>query len=399
MDGAAEIKTGPADQDVVTVKPIDTAPSWVAPMIRRGIWSVVWIGLGMAILVLCLLKARALIGMLVIALFFGIAMDPAVTYLNAKRGWKRGAATGVVFFGVIASVIALVGLLIPAMITVTGRLSDRLPGWIASIEKTFHITITSGHANSDAANALKDSINAWIQTHASAVFGLASSTVGLVFQFFTIAMFTFYFAADAPRIRRSVLRRIAPGKQERVGWAWDTAIQQTGGYFYSRLLLMAVNGILFFGVMLIVGVPWLIALPLSLFEAFVAEFIPAIGTYVGAAVPAVVTLGLQGLWPAVILVVWVVIYQQLENYWLAPKVSAKTMEINGGVAFGAALAGGAIAGPMGAFMALPLAAMITSFVTHFVTRYPLVYQSSYDASLTAEDSDADADAAVPPTAG
>ncbi len=141
---------------------------------------------------------------------------------------------------------------------------------------------------------------------------------------------------------------------------------------------MIVNGGLFFFVMLVVGVPWLIALPLAVFEGFVAEFIPAVGTYIGAAVPIIVSLGLQGLVPAVVLLIWTVIYQQVENYWLSPRISAKTMEINGGVAFGSALAGGAIAGPMGAFMALPVAAWITSFVKHYGASYPLVYRSPYD---------------------
>ena len=141
---------------------------------------------------------------------------------------------------------------------------------------------------------------------------------------------------------------------------------------------MIINGGLFFFAMLLVGVPWLIALPLAVFEGFVAEFIPAVGTYLGAAIPVVVTLGLQGIVPAVILVVWTVLYQQIENYWLSPKVSAQTMEINGGIAFGSALAGGAIAGPMGAFMALPIAALVTSFLKNFSRTYPLVYVSPYD---------------------
>jgi predicted PurR-regulated permease PerM len=178
---------------------------------------------------------------------------------------------------------------------------------------------------------------------------------------------------------------VPPGRQERLGWAWDTAITQTGGYFYSRLLLMIVNGGLFFFVMLLVGVPWLIALPLSVFEGFVAEFIPAVGTYIGAAVPVLVTAGLQGLAPAAILIVWTVVYQQIENYWLSPRVSAHTMEINGGIAFGSALAGGAIAGPMGAFMALPIAALVTSFLKNFSRTYPLVYRSPYDDPVPEDD--------------
>ena len=100
----------------------------------------------------------------------------------------------------------------------------------------------------------------------------------------------------------------------------------------------------FFAAMVLVGMPTGYAVALSVFEAFVATFIPAVGTYIGAAVPIFPTLAVQGLVAALILLVWTIIYQQIENYWLSPKISAGTMELNGGVAFGAPLAGGAIAG-------------------------------------------------------
>ena len=105
----------------------------------------------------------------------------------------------------------------------------------------------------------------------------------------------------------------------------------------------------------------------------------AIGTYIGGAIPIAFVLVAEGLTPALILLGWVLIYQQLENLFLSPRLSAKTMEVNGAVAFGAALAGGAIAGPMGAFMALPVAAMITALIKNTGRRYDVVYQTKYDA--------------------
>ena len=105
-------------------------------------------------------------------------------------------------------------------------------------------------------------------------------------------------------------------------------------------------------------------------------FIPAVGTYIGAAIPILVTLAIQGLTAALILLGYVFVYQMIENYWLSPKISAETMELNGAVAFGAAIAGGSLAGPMGAFMALPLAALIVSFAKHYGTSYDVVYESA-----------------------
>ncbi len=157
----------------------------------------------------------------------------------------------------------------------------------------------------------------------------------------------------------------------------DQSIKQVGGYLYSRLLLTVINGLGFLAVMVAVGVPTGLAIPLAVFGGFVSEFIPSVGTYIGGAVPVVLTLALAGLVPALIVVAYIVVYQQIENYWLSPRISAKTMELNGGLAFGAAIAGGALFGPMGAFMALPVAALIVAVLHNYRHAYPVFYQSQY----------------------
>ena len=108
-----------------------------------------------------------------------------------------------------------------------------------------------------------------------------------------------------------------------------------------------------------------------------SEFIPTIGTYIGGAIPISLTLAIQGLVPALIVLGYVLVYQQIENYWLSPRISAKTMELNAAVAFGSALAGGALFGPMGAFMALPVAALICSFIKNYRHGHEVVYRSPY----------------------
>jgi predicted PurR-regulated permease PerM len=364
--------------------PVTDAPDWAMPMARRIIWRVVLVVLGVAVLLIMALKARSLLSMLFIALFFGIAMEPAVNYLHMKRGMRRGAATGLVFLLSAAFLVVLTFIMIPGLINVAGELSNTLKSAVPKINDQFNTDFPTSKTDPAFAEA-EENVKDWVQNNASDIMGFAGNTIGLIFQFFTIAMFAFYFAADAPQIRRAVLRKFPPAHQQRLGWAWDTAIEQTGGYLYSRLLLMIINGGLFFFVMLLVGVDWTIALPMAIFEGFVAEFIPAIGTYIGAAVPILLTLGIKGLTAAVILLVWTLIYQQLENYFLSPKISARTMEINGGIAFGSAMAGGAIGGPMLAFMSLPIAALITSFVKNFSRRYPLVYFSPYDGDYTEQD--------------
>jgi predicted PurR-regulated permease PerM len=103
----------------------------------------------------------------------------------------------------------------------------------------------------------------------------------------------------------------------------------------------------------------------------VAEFLPVVGTYIAGVVPVLAASAASGLVAATIVVVEILVYQQLENYVLSPRISQKTMELNAGVAFAAAMAGGAVGGFVGAFFALPIAAIIQSFLSTYSRATPL----------------------------
>ena len=111
----------------------------------------------------------------------------------------------------------------------------------------------------------------------------------------------------------------------------------------------------------------------------VSQFIPVVGTYIAAAVPLLVAL-LEDPWSALFFLIFVVVYQQIENYLLAPRITARTMQLHPAVAFGAALAGGSISGLIGAFMALPAAAVIQATVSTYLTRHEVV-----ESELTREE--------------
>jgi predicted PurR-regulated permease PerM len=326
-------------------------------------------------------EARELTSMLVISLFFALALVPGVNHLHEKRGWKRGTAVGVIYLAGILVLVLLTLVLIPAIAQLAQRVGQNGTQWLTSLDRwtsdTFGIHIVSAQASRDAAVTMRELLSRWSDKLIGAASGVVSTGIGFVFNVATIATFTFYFAADFPRLLRGLLSWFSPAHQQRLGWAIDQSITQVGGYLYSRLLLTAINGLGFFVVMVAVGVPVGLAIPLAIFGGFVSEFIPTIGTYIGGAIPIALTLAIQGLVPALIVLGYALVYQQIENYWLSPKISAKTMELNAALAFGSALAGGALFGPMGAFMALPVAALICSFITNYRHGHEVVYRSSY----------------------
>lgn len=348
--------------------------AWTERMVWRSLWKFVVVVAVAALAVLAVLQARHLIAMLIVALFFALAIVPGVNALVRRWNMRRGAAVGIIFALATVGVVFMVAVLIPAIVGFAEAVEENAAAWFASLNEwatnTFGGSVISEEAAAENTEQLASSLGSW----ADNVLGAVTSGIGIIFDFFTIAAFTFYFAADFPKLRRAIMGRMTPERQRVFAWVTDTSIEQTGGYFYSRLLLMLVNGGLALGVMVLIGLPVVYAVPLALFMGFVSEFIPFIGTYIGAIIPTLLILAVLGPVEAIAMLIWVVIYQQIENYVLSPRFSSRTMELSGAVAFGGALAGGAIAGPMGAFMALPIAALITAVVKNAGKTYAVVVE-------------------------
>jgi predicted PurR-regulated permease PerM len=353
-------------------------PPWVNRLVWTALWKVAAVGVVVALGLFVVMKISHLLSILVISLFFALAIIPGVEALTRRFGMRRGAAVGLIYLAAMAFLIFLVAVLIPAIVQFAEAVSASIAGWYDSLNAWTTEMFGGALVDGDAATANTTALLETVQSWGESVFGLLSSGLGIIFDLVTVAMFTFYFAADFPRLIRALMRRMPPERQKVVAWITRTSIEQTGGYFYSRLLLMQVCGGSGFVVMLIAGLPLVFALPLGIFMGFVSVFIPFIGTYIGAAVPILVMLAVEGLPAALLLLGWVLIYQQAENYWLSPRLSSKTMELNGAVAFGGAMAGAAIAGPMGAFMALPVAALITAVAKNTGRTYEVLEDADGD---------------------
>jgi predicted PurR-regulated permease PerM len=151
--------------------------------------------------------------------------------------------------------------------------------------------------------------------------------------------------------------------------AWELAITKTGGYLYSRALLALISTFFHWVVFQSIGTPAPIAL--ALWVGLVSQFLPVVGTYLAGVLPVLLTL-IDSPLNAAIVIVFIVVYQQIENYFFAPRITARTMELHPAVAFGAALAGASLLGFVGALLALPAAAMIQALVGELGTRYDVV---------------------------
>ena len=320
-------------------------------------------------------RLRDLVVWLITALFLSFALEPGVNWLVGRR-WRRGAATAVLLFALALLVVMIIALMVPLVIDQVQELVQRLPGFLAEAsvytERWFDIELTSERLLEQIAGAQTS-----VARLAANVASIGAFLLSVLFQLLTIGLFTFYLVADGPRFRRAVCSIVPPRRQREVLSAWEVAIDKTGGYLYSRLLLAVINAAFTFVVLQALGVPF--ALPLAIWQGFVSQFIPVVGTYIAAAVPLLVAL-LEDPWAALFFTIFVLVYQQIENYLLAPRITARTMQLHPAVAFGAALAGGSINGLLGAFIALPAAAVIQATVSTYLTRHEVI-----ESELTRED--------------
>jgi predicted PurR-regulated permease PerM len=361
---------------------------WLPEVLKLGGRRLFMVLVGAALAVLAIRwlvqELSSFLTIIFMAAFLSFALEPAVSWL-VKRGWKRGAATGAMLAAVFFAGVLLLALIVPAVVTgfkqlidSAPQLVDRLVGWLHLIgikNVSTDNLISELQANADKVVSAAQGIAGGL------ILGVATSILGALFKVATVGLFTFYFVAEGPRLRRAILSMTPPERQERLLFVWEQAITQTGGYFYSRLLLAVINGSGMYVVLRVNGVPF--AAPLAIFEGIVAEFIPIIGTYIGGALPVLVAF-LTGIGPGLWAAGYIVVYQQLENYILSPRLTARTMSLHPAIAFAAALIGGAIGGLLAAFLALPVAGVIQAAIVEYSKPYEVVAEPKAGLEVAAQ---------------
>lgn len=358
-------------------------PAWVP----RLLVLVVFTGALVYTATWAVIQLRGLLYMVLVSLFLSFAIEPAVKFL-ADHGWRRGVATAVVFVILLLMLAALIGTMIPLVVDQVAQLVERAPDYLRRGVELAN-RIPGVHLSSEnlgqQLSGLQIDLRSVAGNVAGNVLGFGTALLGAVFRGLTIALFSFYLVADGPRLRRAICSTMPPERQREVLRVWELAIRKTGGWLYSRGLLAFAGAFFSFWVLQILGVPF--ALPLALWLGVVSQFIPTVGTYIGAALPLLIAL-LNDPWDALVFLIFVVLYQQIENYFIAPRVTARTMEIHPAVAFGSAIAGASLLGATGAVLALPAAATIQAFGSSYVRRHEVV-----TSDLTEDAGDGDPDAA------
>lgn len=333
------------------------------------------------------------LGLLFLAWLFAISIEPIVHGLE-RRGMRRGVATGLVMFGLVSLLIAFIGVFGALLVDQIGELIRSAPDVVRSVVSWTNDSFDTDFRSGDIVDALQltpGRLQDLAQDFSPSLVGFVTTIIGVVFQGFTLLLFAFYMSAEGPKLRDTVSSRFPARQQRVIATVWTIAVEKTGGYVVSRLVLAALCTVVTAVFLLVLGVPYW--LPLAIWTGLVSQFIPTIGTYLAILLPALIALAEQPR-DAIWVVVFGTIYQQIENYLLAPHVTSRTVFIHPAVAFGAVIVGASLFGPLGGLVAIPVVAAIEAVVQTYWHRYELVGTDD-DRRLSVPDGEPPARSASP----
>src|SRR4051794_13648433 len=329
----------------------------------RAVAKVVLVAAGVLAALYFSYLIRTVIGLVLIAAFFAIAIAPAVNWLD-RRQVPRWAAILLVYLGVAGGIFGIGLLIVPPLVNGVESLSSDLPGYVDDLrnnqtfrdyDNRYHITEKLKQQADDLPTKLGDAAGT-----------LRDVTVGVFSRFvqlFSILVITFFLVKDGNRLLEFFYRQMPRGRALRLRNVAGDISDAISGYVFGNFVISILAGLVTYITLRIIGVPF--ALPLAILFGFF-DLIPLVGATLGGILVGIVVafaadfpIGLI-VWAAVL-----ILYQQVENNLIQPYVYGKAVQLHPLIVIVAILIGAALLGVLGALLAIPAAAAIQAVVRDY----------------------------------
>ena len=323
----------------------------------RTILKTIGIVVAVALLLWLIWHARGVITWVMIAAFLAMAVNPLVDRLQNRIGMARGWAAAIVYVAVIAAIAAIGFSFIPTLVTQVNALAEAVPGYIKDLtagrgklgflETKYHIV-----------ERVKEQVSAG---GAGKVFGLSGIALTVTKSIFstvaaivTITFLTFFMILEGPAWMERIYGLLPDQSQPRWRKVGNDVYRTVGGYVSGNLLISLIAGVASFAVLYALSVPYAVALALIV---ALLDLIPLAGATIAAVVVCTVAF-LHSTTAGIVLAIFFVIYQQLENHFLQPVIYGRTVRLSPLAVLVAVLVGAELAGVLGALGAIPVAGAI-----------------------------------------
>ena len=293
---------------------------------------------------------REVIGLFFVAVFFAIAIAPAVNWLNHRRV-PRWLAILLVYLGIGGSIFGIGLLIVPPLVNGVRDLSGNLPGY----DNRYHITEKLRQQAQQLPSKLGDAAGT-----------LRDVTVGVftrLVQLFSILVIAFFLVKDGHRLLEFLYGQVPRERARRFRKIADDISDAIAGYVFGNFVISVLAGLVTYVTLRILGVPF--ATPLAILFGFF-DLIPLVGATLGGILVGIV-VAFAADFPLG-LIVWgvvLILYQQVENNLIQPFVYGRAVQLHPLIVIVAILIGAAMLGVLGALVAIPAAAAVQAVVRDY----------------------------------
>ena len=341
-----------ANEDFGTAgKPVNTShPFYFGFMVTIG-----------ALLALTMLQAlasaSAVFILIIISIFLAAGLNPAVLFFQ-NRGLNRGASVGAVMASVLLFVAAFIAIAVPPLLDQGNQLLDNAPALIKDLNNNAFINdLNNKYGVIDSLQTRIDSLikdGQFAITAFGGVIGVGKAVVSGLVSTITILVLTLYFLASLPQVINIALRFVPATRRDRVSKLTNAIVGRIGSFVGGQAIIAALAATFILIMGLVIGMPY--PGPLAM-VVLICGFIPLVGHFIGMSIVTVVSLT-DSLTTAAIALGAYILYVQIENYVITPRIMRKSLAIPGLVTIIAALLGASLLGLVGGLLAVPIAAAV-----------------------------------------
>jgi predicted PurR-regulated permease PerM len=304
-----------------------------------------------------LASASAVFILIIISIFLAAGLNPAVLFFQ-NRGLKRGMAVGAVMASVLLFVGIFIAVAVPPLIDQINSFLNNAPQLVRDLNNNAFINDLNNKYG--VIDSLQTKVNSVIKdgqfaiTAFGGVIGVGKAVVSGVVSTLTILVLTLYFLSSLPQVIEIGLKFVPASRRNRVSKLVNAIVGRIGAFIGGQAIIAAIAAIFILIMGLIIGMPY--TGPLAMF-VLICGFIPLVGHFIGMGVVTLVSLT-DSVSTAAIALASYVIYVQIENYVITPRIMKRSLSIPGLVTIIAALLGTSLLGLIGGLLAVPIAAAI-----------------------------------------
>jgi predicted PurR-regulated permease PerM len=309
--------------------------------------------------------ARHVLTWILISLFLALALNPAVEWLQRRGLQRRGAAAAITYLLAIGFVVGIGFTFVPTLVNQVNDFVQKLPDYTHDITHgrgRLGFLETKYHIQERIEDAVKEGGATKVLGLSGVAISVAKGVITIVVATVTILFMTFFMLLEGPRWVERFYGLLPERSQPRWRKVGDDIYRTVGGYVTGNLLISLIAGSLTTVVLLIMGVPYAVALGLIV---AILDLIPLAGATIAAILIGTVAF-LHSIPAGIVVVVFFVVYQQVENHLLQPVIYGRTVQLSPLAVLISILIGAELAGILGALAAIPVAGSIQVLIVDWL---------------------------------